>query len=145
MDKYNLISKLNNNSDINTIKSYSTKRITITEETALNLIEHKNEVLKDTGRIELSFSALDLIIQTFINSSYLDQYCFKDTVYELTEIFYSLKNDTDDMISDKKLISILFDLFEDKCKGEIELLHKEAAELKEYFTEHRNIKGFNKS
>lgn len=112
MDKYNLISKLNNNkNNINIIKLYSTNRIIITEETALNLIEHKNEVLNTSGRIELSFSALGLIINTFINSPYIDQYSFEDTVSQITEIFYSLKNDTDDLIDDKQLIKTLYKLF----------------------------------
>ena len=67
MDKYKLIAKLNNNTDTTELISCTNNRIIITEETALSLIEHKNDILKQTGRIELSFSALNLIVKTFIN------------------------------------------------------------------------------
>ena len=106
------------------------------------MIEHKNDILKQTGRIELSFSALNLIVKTFINSAYIDQYSFKETIYVITEIFYTLKNDTDDMVNDKTLIKLLFDLFENSCKGEIELMHREVAELKEYFYQYQTLNGF---
>lgn len=144
MDKYKLIAKLNNHTDTTELISYTNNRIIITEETALSLIEHKNDILKQAGRIELSFSALNLIVKTFINSAYIGQHSFKETIYVITEIFYTLKNYTDDMANDKTLIKILFNLFENSCQGEIELLHKEAAELKEYFNFHKTLKGFNK-
>lgn len=142
MDKYKLIAKLNNNTDTTELISCTNNRIIITEETALSLIEHKNDILKQTGRIELSFSALNLIVKTFINSAYIDQHSFKETIYVITEIFYTLKNDTDDMVNDKTLIKLLFDLFENSCKGEIELMHREVAELKEYFYQYQTLKGF---
>ena len=142
MDKYNLIEKLNNHTDATELISYTNNRIIITEETALSLIEHKNDILKQTGRIELSFSALNLIVKTFINSAYIDQYSFKETIYVITEIFYTLKNDTNDMVNDKTLIKLLFDLFENSCKGEIELMHREVAELKEYFYQYQTLNGF---
>ena len=94
MDKYKLIAKLNNHTDATELISYTNNRIIITEETALSLIEHKNDILKQTRRIELSFSALNLIVKTFINSAYIDQHSFKETIYVITEIFYTLKNDT---------------------------------------------------
>ena len=142
MDKYKLIAKLNNHTDATELISYKNNRIIITEETALSLIEHKNDILKQTGRIELSFSALNLIVKTFINSAYIDQYSFKETIYVITEIFYTLKNDTNDMVNDKTLIKLLFDLFENSCKGEIELMHREVAELKEYFYQYQTLNGF---
>lgn len=142
MDKYRLIAKLNNHTDTKELISYTNNRIIITEETALSLIEHKNDILKQTGRIELSFSALNLIVKTFINSAYIDQHSFKETIYVITEIFYTLKNDTNDMVNDKTLIKLLFDLFENSCKGEIELMHRGVAELKEYFYQYQTLKGF---
>lgn len=142
MDKYKLIAKLNNHTDTTELISYTNNRIIINEETALSLIEHKNDILKQTGRIELSFSALNLIVKTFINSAYIDQHSFKETIYVITEIFYTLKNDTDDMVNDKTLIKLLFDLFENSCKGEIELMHREVAELKEHFYQYQTLKGF---
>ena len=98
MDKYKLIAKLNNHTDTTELISYTNNRIIITEETALSLIEHKNDILKQTGRIELSFSALNLIVKTFINSAYIDQHSFKETIYVITEIFYTLKNVTDEVV-----------------------------------------------
>ena len=141
MDKYKLIAKLNNHTDATELISYTNNRIIITEETALSLIEHKNDILKQTGRIELSFSALNLIVKTFINSAYIDQHSFKETIYVITEIFYTLKK-TDDMVNDKTLIKLLFDLFENSCKGEIELMHREVAELKEHFYQYQTLNSF---
>ena len=55
MDKYNTISLLNSENRIEKLTSCSNSRITVSEKMAVSLNEHKNQILKETGRIETSF------------------------------------------------------------------------------------------
>ena len=55
MDKYNTISLLNSEDRIEKLTSCSNSRITVSEKMAVSLDENKNQILKETGRIETSF------------------------------------------------------------------------------------------
>lgn len=55
MDKYNTISLLNSEDRIEKLAFCSNNRITVSEKMAVSLNEHKNQILKETGRIETSF------------------------------------------------------------------------------------------
>ena len=55
MDKYNTISLLNSENRIEKLTSCPNKRITVSEKMAVSLNEHKNQILKETRRIETSF------------------------------------------------------------------------------------------
>jgi hypothetical protein len=47
---------------------------------------------------------------------------YAETIRELTEIFYSYKNETLDMISDNELIKFMRNSFDGVCQGSLELL-----------------------
>ena len=55
MDKYNTISLLNSENRIEKLTSCSNNRITVSEKMAVSLNEHKNQISKETRRIETSF------------------------------------------------------------------------------------------
>ena len=55
MDKYNTISLLNSENRIEKLASCSNSRITVSEKMTVSLDEHKNQILKETRRIETSF------------------------------------------------------------------------------------------
>ena len=55
MDKYNTISLLNSENRIEKLTFCSNNRITVSEKMAVSLNEYKNQILKETGRIETSF------------------------------------------------------------------------------------------
>ena len=55
MDKYNTISLLNSEDRIEKLAFCSNNRITVSEKMSVSLNEHKNQILKETGKIETSF------------------------------------------------------------------------------------------
>ena len=55
MDKYNTISLLNSEDRIEKLTFCSNNIITVSEKMAVSLDEHKNQILKETRRIETSF------------------------------------------------------------------------------------------
>ncbi|MDD6498198.1 MAG: DUF6323 family protein, partial [Solobacterium sp.] len=88
------------------------------------------------------FSALDLLVSTFINSRYTNQNEFEELIFDLTELFYTLKNDSDDLIDDSEIIAFLFDAYENFANGEMEILYRLANFYISYFHEHNSTKGF---
>lgn len=58
----------------------------------------------------------------FSESPYITQEHYVSTLHELHEIFYHLKNETEDKIGDAKLIGMMKDCFDQECEGSLELL-----------------------
>lgn len=55
MDKYNTISLLNSENRIEKLTSVQITESLFQKKMAVSLNEHKNQILKETGRIETSF------------------------------------------------------------------------------------------
>ncbi|MEG1432646.1 DUF6323 family protein [Eubacterium sp.] len=95
------------------------------------LIDHKNQCLADNQRIEFGDSILNSLIDTFLDSPYLDHRNFLDTLHELTTLFYSLKDIGDGLISDKSLLDFMKTLYDDRCGGDLQYLGDLASRLLE--------------
>ena len=89
---------------------------------AIQLIETRSRALLENGRIEIGGETLIKIIDTFYDSSFIMQDDYSDTLNELLEIFYYVKNETLELISDDELIKHMKDYFENRCKGSLDLL-----------------------
>jgi len=89
---------------------------------AERMLAARNEVLSSYGRVELSHEVTKEIIETFSVSSFMQQESYADTLNELHEIFYAMKNETEDRIGDKKLLRRMMELFEEECEGSLDLL-----------------------
>lgn len=63
------------------------KDIIITNENAIELINNKNNYLKNIGRIDLSNNIIRNIILAFINSPYIDKENYMETSSSLIETF----------------------------------------------------------
>ena len=63
-----------------------------------NLLERRIETLKETGRIELREGIIDKLIKEFCDSPYINQEIYAETLYELIEIFYEYKNETNEQL-----------------------------------------------
>lgn len=85
---------------------------------AAMLIDSRERALRDTERIEFESGALEALIETFADSPHLDG---AEVLCELTELFYHLKNETDDRVSDEALLRRMREVFDD-CRGTVELL-----------------------
>lgn len=86
------------------------------------LIEARNRVIRNHGRVELSIGVVQSIVNAFCPSPYINQDDYAATLNELLEIFYFMKNETEDTIGDDELLDIMKDFFNNSCRGSLELL-----------------------
>jgi len=89
---------------------------------ALKLIEGRNLTIRNYGRVELGIDVIKNIISEFCRSPYISAPDYAVTLNELIDIFYYMKNETADKISDSDLIAIMRDYFNKSCHGSTELL-----------------------
>ena len=94
----------------------------LTDTQIKNIIKRKEEILKETGRIELRESIMDKLIKEFCDSPYISNENYEETLYELLEIFYNYKNETMDFIADEELIKFMKESFDNICNGDLEYL-----------------------
>lgn len=97
------------------------------------LIIARNKVLSDYSRVELGTNALKSFIEVFSTSPYMEQTNYVNTLIELQEIFYYLRNETEDRIGDARLIQIMKEYFDEICAGSFELLKSHMEKFAEDF------------
>jgi len=89
---------------------------------AAEIVEVRNHLLQSYGRVELDMEATRKLIYNFSASPFINQEDYVSALKDLQEIFYYLKNETNDEIGDDNLIEIIKDLLNNTCEGSIELL-----------------------
>ena len=103
--------------------------IVLTQKQAELIASAEREHISETERIVFGEAASVGIVKKFVRSSFADESNFAETVSELVGIFYTIKEETDDEISDSELIEMMFDCFEDLCGGSLELLSGKGIEM----------------
>ncbi|MGM9942254.1 MAG: DUF6323 family protein [Bulleidia sp.] len=98
---------------------------------ALILVQGCQASIQESRRIEFHEGITAELIRVFSDSPYLSQSELMDTILELTDLFYTLKNDTCDQIGDQELIAFMKDAFDGECHGVMELLVQKGMELSE--------------
>ncbi|MDD4772463.1 MAG: DUF6323 family protein [Eubacteriales bacterium] len=96
--------------------------LTLTKYQAAELVDTRNNALRESNRLETELGAVKKIIERFCSSSYLSKDNYGETLNELLELFYHYKTELRDRISDIELIDIMYDLFESKFHGSIDLM-----------------------
>lgn len=86
------------------------------------MLEARNVYLQNIGRIELGIEVSKALVTIFYTSSYMLPDAYVSTLHELHEIFYYMKNETNDKIGDDALIKLMKDYFEKSCGGSLEQL-----------------------
>ena len=81
--------------------------IVIDSRRAALLAEAKTKALRATGRVEFGGGIMDLLIECFIDSPYISQENFKDTLCTLADVFCEAKNAVSDRVSDRSLAVFL--------------------------------------
>lgn len=112
------------------IKEYS---LVLTPKDVKTLITSRNKALHDFARIELGTEVLKELIEVFAASPYMHQDHYVKTLNDLQEIFYYLRNETEDKIGDVKLIHQMMEYFNGPCAGSIDLLRSKMEQLAENF------------
>lgn len=96
---------------------------------ASELIKSRNLVIHNYRRVELGIEVLKSIISEFCSSPFINAQDYVLTLSELVDIFYYMKNETDDRIGDNELIGLMKVFFNDSCRGSTELLKNRELEL----------------
>ncbi|MFC4597815.1 DUF6323 family protein [Cohnella hongkongensis] len=98
-----------------------------------SMMAARSQILYSYGRVELSIEVTKGLVEVFSTSSFIQQENYADTLNELHEIFYYLKNETEDRISDMKLLHRMKEVFEEDCEGSLDLLKSRLEEYAEDF------------
>ncbi len=100
--------------------------LTLTAEDTAMLTETRREALRTAGRVEFTGGAVEKIVTEFAASPYITQASFAATLAALTELFYTFKNETSDLIGDDALIKYMRRAFDGECSGSVEALAADA-------------------
>lgn len=98
--------------------------LTLTEEQIENLIDTRKYALSDNSLLELGSSILEDIILEFYTSPYLSKVDYDETLYELVNIYYSLRELFNYHIPDAYIIKLMRKHFDDDAYGSTEMLVK---------------------
>lgn len=96
--------------------------LVLSAEEAMVLSETRGKALADNERIEIGVGAIAKIIKRFSTSRYVNENDYAWILNELTEIFYYIKTETNDTVSDDALVDELFKSFELNCRGSMDIL-----------------------
>ena len=102
--------------------------LTLSAEEAKELSVTRTTALKDNDRIEIGSGIVPEIIKKFCTSRYVNKENYTYILNQVTYLFYYIKTETDDGISDTDLINELFNRFELWCLGSIDSLMTREAE-----------------
>ena len=89
---------------------------------AAALAETRENALRRSGRIEFGAGITEKLIMTFCDSPYISQDDYEATLHELTLIFYDMKNETWDAVSDDELLGSMREAFDVYCHGSADIL-----------------------
>lgn len=101
----------------------------LTQKEAIALIQSKNEILRSYGRVEIGAGIVGKLAEKFCDSAYLQQDDYVSSLCDLIEIFYYIKNESLDQISDDELIDLMKNYYENTCRGSLDLLMGRELEL----------------
>ncbi|MFD1408372.1 DUF6323 family protein [Kroppenstedtia eburnea] len=98
-----------------------------------HMIAVRNKALQDYGRVELGFDVTKELMEVFCSSPYIHGENYASTLNELHELFYHLRNETEDRVGDLKLIHLMKEYFDGDCGGSLELLKSELEDFTRNF------------
>lgn len=138
------LSRIFNSLGVSLQEQYMTELLELNEKTKENgllltlqdvqqMMTARSQVLYSYGRVELGIEVSKRLIELFSTSSFIRQEHYADTLNELHEIFYYLKNETEDRISDMELLFRMKEMFEEDCEGSPDLLKSRLEEFAEEF------------
>ena len=93
--------------------------LALTHEDAVTVL---NAALRGSGRIEIGSGAVDRLIEKFCDSPYINEENYVESICRLTELFYFMKSDTLDRLTDEELLDQMKQAFDGCCEGSIDLL-----------------------
>ena len=83
------------------------------------VIKSRKDSLKTYGRIDLNMDITEKIMEILYTSQYTDKDDYPELINDLQDIFYYLKNETLDEISDNEILDKISEFYE-KTSGRID-------------------------
>ena len=87
-----------------------------------SLVQGRFAALRDTGRVEPSVGVLPRLIYAFCDSPGIQRSEYCDTLGALQTLFYDLKNEAEDTLTDDELIEALKRIFDGRAQGSMEYM-----------------------
>lgn len=95
--------------------------LTLSAEEAAALERRETDALRQSGRVAFG-SVLRPLAAAFCDSPYIQPQDWADTLAELTDIFYALKNETGDALGDEALLAAMAARFNGAAGGSLDAL-----------------------
>lgn len=102
--------------------------LTLNKEDVKEIINSRDNTLKSYGRIELDIGITKMIIENLYKSQYTDKDDYVYAINDLHEVFYYLKNETLDQISDIEIIDIIDEVY-NNCSGRVDIVQEKCEEI----------------
>ena len=83
---------------------------------------HQRAALRDVVRVDFGGGVLKKLAAAFCGSPYIQANNWADTLAQLTELFYALKNETRDQLGDDALIAAMAARFNGDAGGSLDAL-----------------------
>ena len=99
--------------------------LTLTLQDIEGLLETKQKILQDVGRIEFDSTILQQMVYEFCDSLFIHKYNYVETMTQLLEIFYYYRDATEDYLSDEEIIRYMKMAFDGCCQGSLYYLSEE--------------------
>lgn len=96
--------------------------LALTEHQMGELARRRIDALKERGRVEFGQGVLRDIVFAFAGSPYLTQDSYSETLADLQDAFYRLKETSNEEIADDDLIDAMRSVYDDEANGSVEYL-----------------------
>lgn len=102
--------------------------LVLTPEATAEILDARERILKNQGRVELDLSVTEKLIAGLAGSTFMMQEELTKTINDAYEVFHFLKNALSDFIGDDEVIEAMLTCFDRDCGGSSELLLGKGAE-----------------
>jgi hypothetical protein len=96
--------------------------LSLSEQDVQALVVGRTEALQLSDRIEFGGGVTKQLVLTFAGSPYVSQATFVETMLDLQDLFYEVKNESLEQIPDEELIAKMRSLYDDVANGDMEYL-----------------------
>ncbi len=96
------------------------------------------KALRESNRIEIGSGIMPVIAEEFSNSVFINQENYVSVLKEIISLFFKVKTAVCDSISDKNLVRLIKDYYENKAFGSVELMSEKDIDILIKFIETEN-------
>lgn len=102
--------------------------LVVTEDIAREITEARQTALKENDRVDFNPDTSVRLVKAFSESYYITQDTFSETIGEMLDLFYFIKNETNNAISDDEIIKEMLTVFNETCFGVMEVMQSKGLE-----------------